>query len=58
MKVQTTKPTLQEWIEWAQGAQEEIDTNNIKIKYLDCVEPTDKDIAMPDIDQQLTKQGE
>lgn len=55
MKVQTTKPTLQEWIEWAQGAT---DTVNIKIKYLDCVEPTDEGIAMPDIDQQLTKQGE
>lgn len=28
--------------------------NNTKIEYLDCVEPTDKDIAMPDINTSMT----
>jgi hypothetical protein len=45
------KPTVEEWMEWAQKAAA---TNNIKIEYLDCVEPTDKDIALPD----TTNQGE
>ncbi len=42
------KPTVEEWIEWAQKATA---TGNIKVEYLDCIEPTDKDIALPDIDQ-------
>jgi len=44
------KPTKEEWVKWAEGAA---DTHNIKIKYLDCVQPTDEDIAMPDINEQI-----